>query len=162
MTGRRIGDPGTAASPGIGARSLRGKGSATERSISFTKTAVADGGFCFFGRPGHRQTLRGFSINDALEIVKGIEPRRMSVPPHRLDRIPADANDALQLETSGRQRFLRISINVPQNVDLPLAPGAGTVSSEAFQRNETFAAIRPFDGEFVADLLNVQRRIHRC
>ena len=40
---------------------------------------------------------------------------------------------------------------------LAFATGAGTTTSQCFQPHKTFPAVLPFDGQFVADLLNIRR-----
>src|SRR5208282_2345201 len=91
------------------------------------------------------------------QVIERINSRRMPVGPNRLNRITAHANDADQFKSFRGQGLFRISVNVPHDVHLALATRARTTSPQFLQRNETFAAVIPLDGQFVADLLNVHR-----
>jgi len=79
----------------------------------------------------------------------------MSIAPDRLDGVSADVRDAGKLEGLRRQRTGGIFINVPHDVLFPLASGARTMTAQEFERDETLAAIVPFDGQFGADALQI-------
>src|SRR6266516_4836987 len=81
----------------------------------------------------------------------------MAVAPNRLNGVAADVGDAPELKRLRRQRFVRILIDIPHDVALAFASGARTTTSQHFQPHETFAAILPSDGQFIADLLNIRR-----
>jgi hypothetical protein len=93
--------------------------------------------------------------SNPLQVIKGINPRRMPVRPHRLDGISAHHFEARQLKRLRRQWFLRIPVNVAHNIHLALAPGAGAGTSQFFQRYKILAAIVPFDRQLAAYRLNV-------
>ena len=79
----------------------------------------------------------------------------MAVAPNRLKRIAADVGHTNELESVWSQRPVGMLINIAQNIDFALAPRARTTPAQGCQRNIAFPAIRPFDGQFIADALNV-------
>lgn len=81
----------------------------------------------------------------------------MTVCPNGLNPVTTDADNLPQLKSRRRQFRFRIFIHVPQNIRLTLATGARTTPPQFLQRNKTFAAVIPFHGEFISDLLNVRR-----
>src|SRR5438094_3401977 len=81
----------------------------------------------------------------------------MPVSPVGLDGISADAREAAELKCLGRQRAVRVLVQLSQDVNFALAAGAGTMPPQLFQRHETLATIFPLDRQFLADRLNVQR-----
>ena len=96
-------------------------------------------------------------LGDFPQIIERINPAGMAVAPNRLDGVAAHVGDAPELKRLGRQRFVRILINVPHDVGLAFAPGAGTTTSQRLQPHKTLAAILPSDGQFIANLLNIHR-----
>src|SRR2546425_655706 len=94
------------------------------------------------------------------QVIEGIDSARMSVSPLRLNRITADGRDTNKLKGRGWKRFRRSLVDLAHNIGLAFASGAGTISAEVFQRDIGFGAIIPLDGQFVADVLNINR-FHR-
>ena len=80
----------------------------------------------------------------------------MSICPNRLNGIATHMGKPDQLECRRRQLSFGIFMNIPQDIRFTLAAGAGTPSPQRFQRNETFIPVIPFDGQFLANQLNVQ------
>lgn len=79
----------------------------------------------------------------------------MAIRPCRLDSITAHTGKADQLKRFRRQRLFGIFIEVAHDVCLALAARARTRPPQLFQGNKTFPAVRPFDRQFVPDLLDV-------
>ena len=80
----------------------------------------------------------------------------MPIRPDGLDGITAHHDQSDQLKSRWFQRPLRTSIDVPQNVCFTLAIGAWATAPQLLKLDETLAAVVPFDGQFIADSLNVQ------
>ena len=81
----------------------------------------------------------------------------MSVGPLRLNRVAADVRDAAQLKRLGAQRLLWANVKMSHHVHLTFALCARTGAAQFFQRDKTFAAIVPFQREFITDLLDVDQ-----
>jgi hypothetical protein len=81
----------------------------------------------------------------------------VAVSPDWLDGIAAHLAQPNDLKRGGCQWLLRTFILIPQNVRFALAARTGTTPPQEFQWNETFPAIRPLDGQFGSDQLDVQR-----
>lgn len=80
----------------------------------------------------------------------------MSVRPNRLDGIAAHIDHPHKLERPRPQDLIRPLVNISHDVPLPLAAGARAVTSQRFNRDKALLPIIPFDGQFVADLLDVR------
>ena len=78
----------------------------------------------------------------------------MSVRPKQLDRVRADGNKPDQIKRRWRQRALRAFVQLAQDVRFALTARARAVTSQCLQRNETFPAILPLDGQFISNSLN--------
>jgi hypothetical protein len=61
------------------------------------------------------------------------------------------------LKRSGRQWSFRVFANVPHDIHLAPATGAGTTAPQFFQWNEVFAVIVPLNRQFGPDNLNIHR-----
>src|SRR6186997_1020837 len=81
----------------------------------------------------------------------------MTIAPRRLNRITPDIRDAQQSGALGRQRLIRVLVNVAQDIGLALAPGARATTTQRLQRHEALRPIVPFDGQLLANLLNIDR-----
>lgn len=79
----------------------------------------------------------------------------MAIRPLRLNRVAADVRESQQSKGFGLQRFLWPDIQIPHDVRLAFAPGAGAGAAELFERDETLCAVIPLQSEFISDLLNV-------
>ena len=101
------------------------------------------------------------SRRHSFQIVKRINPRCVSVRPNRLNSIAAHADKPNQLKGRRCQRPVGILIDIPQNVRFTLAIRARATAPQPFQWNKTLTAIIPFDGQFLADLLKIQRSHQR-
>src|ERR1051325_4715852 len=95
-----------------------------------------------------RTTLELRRFRHTLEVVEGKKPARMSVAPHRLDRVAADRLDAPQLKRRRRQPLVRSLVKLAEDVHLALAAGARAGAAQFFQRHETLAAVVPPNCQF--------------
>lgn len=91
----------------------------------------------------------------------------MSVCPLWLNGVPSYIIEANQLKSLWRKRLRRSFVDIAHNVRFAFTPGAWAIPPQLLQRNITFAAILPFDGQFSPNLLNVrglhvQSRIMCC
>jgi hypothetical protein len=92
-----------------------------------------------------------------MQIIETVNASRMAVAPNRLDAIPPHALDFAHFERPWRELPLGTAMDVPHDIRLPFAAGAGASAPKRFQRDVTFRPILPSDGEFVSDRLNVSR-----
>jgi len=81
----------------------------------------------------------------------------MTIAPGRLNRIAPHIRDAQQSGALGRQRLIRVFVNVAQDIGFALAPGARATTTQRLQWHKALRAIVPFDGQFLANLLNIDR-----
>lgn len=79
----------------------------------------------------------------------------VSISPRGLDSVCSDPRQASELKGLRGQRTLRAFVQVPQDVFLAPAAGAGTMPPQFLQRDEAFAAVLPFDRQLLADRLDV-------
>ena len=79
----------------------------------------------------------------------------MPVAPNWLEGVTTDIADPAQLKRRWRQRLVRPFVNMAHDVRLAFAAGARTMAAQFFQRHKTLAAIVPFDGQLVADGLDI-------
>src|SRR6266478_2890041 len=81
----------------------------------------------------------------------------MAVPPKGLDGVTANHREPEQLERLRSKRLLRPFVKSAHDIPLSLAAGAGTISPQRFELDETLRAIIPFDGQFIPNVLNINR-----
>jgi len=80
----------------------------------------------------------------------------MSVSPRGLKGVTADRGEPRQLKCLRVECFFRVPVNIPHNVGLAFAAGARAMPAEFFEGNKRFLAVIPFNGQFAANVLNVQ------
>ena len=85
----------------------------------------------------------------------------MTITPDGLYGIAPHGDHAGQLKGFGGEGRGRVFINVAHDVGFALAARTGAAAAELFQGDETFGAICPFNGEFLADLLDIEGA-HQC
>ena len=81
----------------------------------------------------------------------------MAILPDGLNGVPADSFDPDKLKSLRRKRTVGVFVEIAHDVDLAFASGARTTATKFLQADEIFMAIVPFDGDFLADLLEVYR-----
>ncbi|MDB6031966.1 MAG: hypothetical protein JWM16_2304 [Verrucomicrobiales bacterium] len=89
------------------------------------------------------------------EVVERINARGMSISPNWLDAVTPNLCPDAQ-EKSGRWKgFIRIFIDIAHDVCFPFAASAGTMTAKFFGFDITLAFVRPLNGQFVTNHLNV-------
>jgi len=81
----------------------------------------------------------------------------MTITPDWLNCVAPDISDAQQASALLGHWLIRVLVNVAQDISLALAPGARTTTTQRLQRHKALRAIIPFDGQFLANLLNIDR-----
>src|SRR5882672_10174882 len=79
------------------------------------------------------------------QIIEGEKPRAVAITPQRLHGIAADHRQPLELKRGGRERLVRVLVEVAHDIHLALAAGAGTMAAQFFELHKALAAIVPFD-----------------
>lgn len=79
----------------------------------------------------------------------------MTIAPKRLKRVGPDAHDSTQLKRGGLERGSRSLVKVAHDIPFTLAPGTRTAATQLLEWDEGLLSIVPFDGEFLADVLDV-------
>ena len=90
-----------------------------------------------------------------LYIIEGKNPRGVAVTPNRLNCVTADLRDPPQLKRLRRQRLVRTFVKNAHDIPLSFAPRTWAVAPHRLQSQKALAAVVPFDGQFLANLLNV-------
>ena len=96
-------------------------------------------------------------VGDFFQIIKRVKPSGVAVTPDGLKRITADRLQPPELERGWRQGLIRPFVQISQDIHFSLAAGARAMAPQFFQWHKTLAAIVPFDGELVANCLNIRR-----
>ena len=79
----------------------------------------------------------------------------MAIGPEGLNGVTAYRGDAPQLERLRRERAVRIFVNIAHDIHLAFAAGARAASAQFFQVDKALRAVVPFDGELLANGLDV-------
>jgi len=89
------------------------------------------------------------------QILEAVDARVMPVGPERLQTVATDGLNAHHLERGRDQRRRRCPMKLSQHIPFALAACTGTRLAKLCQGNETFAAVRPRDGQLGSDNLDV-------
>lgn len=81
----------------------------------------------------------------------------MAIAPHRLNGIATHGIQASELEGLGGKGLVRAFVEGSHDVAFADAAGARARPAQCFDGNEAFPAVIPFDGQFRADLLKIDR-----
>ena len=81
----------------------------------------------------------------------------MTITPDWLNCVAPDISDTQQASALLGHWLIRVLVNVAQDIGLALAPGARATTTQRLQRHKALRAIVPFDGQFLANLLNIDR-----
>jgi hypothetical protein len=79
----------------------------------------------------------------------------VAIGPNGLNSVRADPIQSPKLKSKRGERAIGIFVNIPHDVDFALAAGARATSTELLQRYKAFAAVFPFNRQFLANWLNV-------
>ena len=81
----------------------------------------------------------------------------MAVAPDRLKSVAANEVQFFQFERFGGQRLVRAFVEIAHDIAFAHAAGTRTLPAQFFNGNVAFPAIVPFDGQFGANLLEIDR-----
>ncbi len=98
-------------------------------------------------------------LDQPVQIVERVQAGVMAIRPDGLNGIRAHPLQADQLEGTRGQWLSGRLVELAHHVPLSLAARTGASPPQSFQPNVMLAAVSPFNGQFLADHLNI-RRLH--
>jgi len=109
----------------------------------------------FLGLGTARRARVALGYSNPTQVIEREKTGGMAITPEGLDGITPHGRDAYQVEGLGSQRFFRSLVQLPHDIDFTSTPRAGTRPTQGFKAEVTLGLILPFDGELIANDLQI-------